>query len=185
MTVTLRGTFPYLASALLHGVLLASIWSMAAPPGGHTAEMELVEFEASVTPPVPQTRVTSPRRTKPREQDRNAESPQASESKQIASAHFDLSSSSGHPYLQKLWRHLATAQQGLDVHTGSYVVRLKITKQGLIDSIEVSGAIERERAAIESRLRQVAFLPPVPNEMSENGISVHYRLESISAQSQQ
>ena len=89
---------------------------------------------------------------------------------------LSLSQGDTHPYLGLLWKTLLNKKKNAHLHgeKQTYLVRLKITKSGSIESADVKGPNGSISKALQESLESFPKVPPIPDEISDNDVYVQY-----------
>ncbi len=90
---------------------------------------------------------------------------------------ISLNSGNYHPYLNMLWKTLLHKKKQAMLEGGdkrTYLVRLKITKAGLIELVDVKGPLFQVSEALQKSLAKSPRVPPVPDEISLRDFFVQY-----------
>ncbi len=90
---------------------------------------------------------------------------------------ISLDSGVPHPYLNSLWKNLLRKKKSASLiakEKQTYLVRLKITKVGFIESVDVKGVDQQVAHSLESSLLTNPRVPPVPDDISNQDFYVQY-----------
>lgn len=87
--------------------------------------------------------------------------------------------SSPHPYFKKVWKKLYQANQGINYKSdlnSQYKIRIILDKDGRISTSDVQGDVNQISEELRRRLQRMAFLPPIPDDISQSQIVLQYEV---------
>jgi hypothetical protein len=86
---------------------------------------------------------------------------------------------SSHPYFKKVWKRLFLANHGIKYKINldtQYKIRITLDKDGKISMSDVHGDVDQIADELRRRIKQMAFLPPIPDEISHSQIVLQYEV---------